>query len=110
MWTETRIDNILPWDEIEDEAERPLESDQANRQAPDDDHVDTDQEDDQEVERDETDPYNEDIFERRRPDSVAADWNSKVLYVLEFKSTSDQRQPYRERGESRARAQHDILV
>jgi hypothetical protein len=30
LWTETRISNILPWDEIADEAERLLESDQAN--------------------------------------------------------------------------------
>ena len=44
------------------------------------------------------------IFGRRRPDSVAVDWTSKVLYVLEFKRTSDQRQDYREREESRARA------
>ena len=65
---------------------------------------------DQVVDRDETDPYNEVIFGRRRPDSVAVDWNSKVLYVLEFKRTSDQRHTYRERGESRARAQHDVLV
>ncbi len=58
----------------------------------------------------ETDPYNEVIFGRRRPDSVAIEWTSKTLYVLEFKRTSDQRQDYRERGESRARAQHDVLV
>jgi hypothetical protein len=32
------------------------------------------------------------------------------LYVLEFKRTSDQRRNYRERGEARARAQHDVLV
>ena len=88
LWTETSISNILPWDEIADEAERLLASDQANRQAPDDDHV----------------------FGRRRPDSVAVDWNSKVLYVLKFMRTSDQRENYRERGESRARAQHDVLV
>ena len=55
-------------------------------------------------------PYNEVIFGRRRPDSVAVDWTSKVLYILEFKRTSDQRQNYREHGESRARAQHDVLV
>ena len=90
MWAETRIGIILPWDEIADEAERLLESDQ--RQAPDDDHVDKEQEDDQVVDRDETDPYNEVIFGRRRPDSIAVDWTSKVMYVLEFKRTSDQRQ------------------
>ena len=111
LWTETRIGNILPWDEIADEAERLLASGQANRQAPDDDHVDKEQENDQVVlDRDETDPYNEVMFGRRRPDSVAVDWTSKVLYVLEFMRTSDQRENYRERGESRARAQHDVLV
>ena len=30
LWAETKIGNILPWDEIADEAERLLESDQAN--------------------------------------------------------------------------------
>ena len=52
----------------------------------------------------------ETIFGRRRPDSIAVEWSSKVLYVLEFKRTSDQRRNYRERGEARARAQHDVLV
>jgi hypothetical protein len=99
-----------PKDEIADEAARLLESDQASRQVPNDDHVDKEQEDDQGVDRDETDPYNETIFRRRRPDSIAVDWTSKVLYVLEFKRTSDQRQNYRERGEYRARAQHGDLV
>ena len=61
--------------------------------------VDKEQEDDQVVDRDETDPYNEVIFGRRRPDSVAVHWTSKVMYILEFKRTSDQRQDYRERGE-----------
>ena len=32
------------------------------------------------------------------------------MYVLEFKCTSDHRRNYRERGEARARAQHDVLV
>jgi hypothetical protein len=52
----------------------------------------------------------ETIFGRRRPDSIAVEWSNKVIYILEFKRTSDQRQDYRERGEARARAQHDILV
>jgi hypothetical protein len=111
--TETRIGNILARDEMADEAERLLASDQAIRQAPDDDHADKEQENDRVVDRDETDPYNEVIFRRRRPGSVAFEWTSKVLYVLEFKRTSDhlsQRQNYRERRESRARAQHDVLV
>ena len=74
LWEETRIGDILPWDEIEDEVERLLESARANRQASDDNHVDKEQEDDQIADRDETDPYNEVIFGRRRPDSVAVDW------------------------------------
>ena len=45
-----------------------------------------------------------------RPDSVVVDWANKVLYVMDFKRTSDQRRDYRERGESRAMAQNDILV
>ena len=62
------------------------------------------------MDRDETEPHNETIFGRRRPDSIAVEWTSKVLYVLEFKRTSDQRRNDRERGEARARAQHDVLV
>ena len=41
---------------------------------------------------------------------MAIDWTNKTLCVLEFNCTSDQRQDYRERGESRARAQHDVLI
>ena len=73
-------------------------------------HDDEELENDQEVERDGTDPYNEVIFGRRRPDSVVIDWANKVIYVLEFKRTSDQRRDYPERGKSRAMAQHDISV
>ena len=76
-----------------------------SRNAPNEDHEDGEQENDQEVYRDETAPYNEvTSFGRRRPDSVVVDWTSKILFVLEFKRTSDQRRDYREPGESRARA------
>ena len=33
-----------------------------------------------------------------------------MAYVLEFKRTSDQRRDYREKGEARAKAQHDVLI
>ena len=59
LWAETKIGDILPWDEIADEAEWPLESDQATGRALDDDRADTEQEDDQEVDRDETDTHME---------------------------------------------------
>jgi hypothetical protein len=49
-------------------------------------HVNQDLGDDKKVERDETDPYNEVIFGRRRPDSITVDWNNKVLYVLDSSS------------------------
>ena len=93
-----------------DEAQRLLDDiNKANRSAPNEDHEDGVQENDQEIDRDETDPYNEVTFGRRRPNSVVVDWTNKVLFVLEFKHTSDQKPDYRERGQSRARAQHDIL-
>ena len=41
---------------------------------------------------------------------MAIDWNNKMVYVLEFKRTSDQRKDYREKGEARAKAQHDVLI
>ena len=79
LWEETKIGDILPWDEITDEAERLLESDQATRRAPDDDQVDKGQEGDQEVDRDDTDTHMNTVFGRRRPDSIAVEWNNKVL-------------------------------
>ena len=109
-WEETKIGDILPWDEIEDEAEWLLASARDNGRAPDGNHAGKEQEDDPTVDRDETDPYNEVIFGRRRPDSVAIDWTNKTLFVLELKRTSDRRQDYRKRGESRARTQHDVLI
>ena len=110
QWEEAKIGDILPWDEIEEEEEGLLASARDNGRAPDGNHAGKEQEDDPTVDLDETDPYNEVIFGRRRPDSVAIDWTNKTVCVLEFKRTSDQRQDYRERGESRARAQHDVLI
>jgi hypothetical protein len=80
------------------EERRASDSNQANQQR-----------DDQPV-GDETKSYEEIIFGQRRPDSLAIDWTNKMVYVLEFKRTSDQRRDYRERGESRALAQHDVLI
>ena len=54
--------------------------------------------------------------ENRAPPCVRVPGSSWVTFLspasssLTFKRTSDQRQDYRERGEARARAQHDILV
>ena len=73
LWEETRIVDILPWDEIEDEAEWLLANTRDNRRAPDGNHAGKEQEDDPTVDQDETDPCNEVIFGRRRPDSVAID-------------------------------------
>ena len=84
LWAETKIGDILPWDDVEGEAERLLESARANEQDSEDSHVSKEREDDRTVDRDEIDPYNEVIFGRRRPDSVAIEWTSKTLYILEF--------------------------
>jgi hypothetical protein len=62
LWVETRIGDIFPWDDIADDAERLLA-----------------QEKDQEVDRDDTDAYTSTVFGRRRPDSIAVEWNNKVL-------------------------------
>jgi hypothetical protein len=104
LWSETKIGGVLPWDDIADEAERLLAIRKASRNAANEGHDDGEQENDQEVEQDETDPYNGVFFGRRRPDSVIVDLTNKVIFVLEFKRTSDHRRDYRERGESRAMA------
>ena len=110
LWRETKIGDVLQWGDIADEAERLLGISKASLNAANEGHDDGEQENDQEVEQDETDPYNGVFFGRRRPDSVIVDLTNKVIFVLEFKRTSDQKRDYRERGESRARAQHDILI
>ena len=99
LWAETKIGDILPWEDVEREAERLLESTRANARNSENSLASQEQDDDRTVDRDETDPYNEVIFGRRRPDLVAIEWTSKTVYVLEFKRTSDQRQDYRELGE-----------
>jgi hypothetical protein len=109
LWKDTEIGNVLPWGDIEDEAERLLERRRASQDATTKDNENGEQKCDREVMRDGADSY-EEVFGRRRPDSVVIDWANKVLFVLEFKRTSDQRRDYRERGESRAKAQHDILI
>jgi hypothetical protein len=111
LWAETKMGDILPWDEITDESKRLLEIDQATRRAPDDGcQADKEQEVDQEVDQDETDTHMETIFGQRRQDSITVEWRSKVLYVLEFKGASCQTRNYRDPWEARARAQHDVLV
>jgi hypothetical protein len=110
LWKDTEIGNVLPWEDIEDEAERMLELRRDSQDATTKDNENGEQKCDQEVMRDGADSYEEVIFGRRRPDSVVVDWANKVPFVLEFKRTSDQRRDYRERGESRAKAQHDILI
>jgi len=110
LWEETKIGDILPWEEVEREAERLLESTRANERNSENSHASLEQDDDRTVDQDETDPYNEVIFGHSRPDSVTIEWTIKTMYVLEFNRTSDQRQDYRERGECRTRDQHEVLV
>jgi hypothetical protein len=74
LWRETRIGDVLPWEDVADEAQRLLHINMVSRNAPNEDHEDGVQENDQEVDRDETDPNNEEAtFGRRRPDSVVVD-------------------------------------
>jgi hypothetical protein len=116
MWKVTEIGNVLPWEDIDDEAERLLEMRSASQNAKTEDNDNGEQECAQEIGRDETESYDEVIFWRRRPDSVLVDWANKVLFVLEFKRTLDQRDfwcpwlRHHEQGESRARDQRDILI
>ena len=72
---------IPGWEDVEGESERLLESTRANDQDSENSRVSKEQDDDRIVDRDETDPYNEVIFGRRRPDSVAMEWTSKTLYI-----------------------------
>ena len=89
LWKETKIGEILPWDDIEEEAEKLIASRREERRASDSNQANQ-QRDDEPV-GDEKEPSEEVIFGQRRPDSLAIDWTNKMVYVLEFKRTSDQR-------------------
>jgi hypothetical protein len=108
------VNCVLPWEDIADEAERLSVISKGGRVTgrtvakEGNDHEEL--ENDQQVGRDGTDPHNEVIFGRSRPDSVVINWDNKVIYVLKFMPTSDQRRDYRERWKSRAIAQRDILI
>ena len=65
LWAETKIGDIFPWEDVEREAERLLESTRANARNSENSRASQEQDD---VDQDETDPY---AFGRRRPDSVA---------------------------------------
>ena len=67
FWRETNIGNVLPWEDIVNEAERLLVISKDGRNAEKEGHDDEELENDQEVERDGTDSYNEVIFGRRSP-------------------------------------------
>jgi len=108
LWNETKIGEILPWDDIEEEAEELIARRREERRASDSNQT-IQQRDDEQV-GDEKEPSEEVIFGQRRPDSLAIDWTNKMVYVWEFKRTSDQRRDYREKGESCARVQHDVLI
>ena len=73
LWRETRIRDVLPWEDVVDKLQRLLDIHKASRNAPHEHQEEGGQENDQEVDRDETDPYNEVTFGRRRLDSVVVD-------------------------------------
>ena len=82
LWKETNIGKILPWDDIEEEAEDLIAKECGKKQALNSDK--TSQQRDDDLVGDEKEPYEEAIFGQRRPDSMAIDWNNKMVYVLEY--------------------------
>ena len=56
LWAETKIGDILPWEDEEREAERLLESTRANARDSENSRDSQEQDDDRIVDRDETDP------------------------------------------------------
>jgi hypothetical protein len=62
LWKDTEIGNLLPWEDIEDEAERLLEMQSASQDATTKDNDNGEQECDREVGRDEAESYEEVVF------------------------------------------------
>jgi hypothetical protein len=55
LWRETKIGDLLPWEDVANEAEMLLAISKVNRDAANEDHDDGEQDDDKEVKRDEMD-------------------------------------------------------
>ena len=51
LWRETRIGDVLPWEDVADEAQRLLDIHNASRYAPCEDHEDGERANDQEVDQ-----------------------------------------------------------
>ena len=51
LWRETRIGDVLPWEDVADEAQRLLDIHNASRNAPCEDHEDGERANDQEVDQ-----------------------------------------------------------
>ena len=93
LWEETKIGDILPWEEVEREAERLLESTRENERNSENSHASLEQDDDRTVDQDETDPYNEVIFWHSRPDSVTIEWTIKIRSRVQSHIRSKTRLP-----------------
>jgi hypothetical protein len=88
LWKETKIGEILPWDDIEEEAEELIARRRVERRASASNQANQQRED--EPGGDEKDPSEEVIFGQRRPDSLAKpigptkwcmSWNSNVRQI-----------------------------
>ena len=69
LWKETKIGEILPWDDIEEEEEELIAKRREERQASSSNKASRQRDD--EPEGDEKEPSEEVIFGQRRPDSLA---------------------------------------
>ena len=107
LWREEKLDEFFPRQELVEEMHKLHEE---HREAKRKVREDSDMGDAGETAEEEKEFSEEEAIWARKLDGAAIDKEKKILYVLEFKRTTDQREEYEEGARVRAEKQYEDLV
>ena len=107
LWEKEKLDDFFPRQELVDEMHKLHEE---HREAKQKAREDSDMGDVGETAEEEKEFSEEEVMWARKLDGLAIDKENKILYVLEFKRTTDQREEYEEGARVRAEKKYEDLV
>jgi ribonuclease HI len=107
LWREEMLDEFFPREELADEMRKIHEE---HREAKQKAQEDSDMGKAGDMAEEEEEFSEEGAIWARKLDGAAIDEKEKILYVLEFKRTTDQREEYEVRAKARAERQYEGLV
>jgi hypothetical protein len=107
LWREEMLDEFFPREELVDEMRKIHEE---HREAKQKAQEDSDMGKAGDMAEEEEEFSEEGAIWARKLDGAAIDEKEKILYVLEFKRTTDQREEYEVRAKARAEKQYEDLV